>query len=440
MLGFCLLMLLANAVVTGFARIPLSTSRGHHPTLEKWFGRECERVSATTSMKLRCRKTGSASRPRCTIRHPADPATSGASVATQGWWYYYLVALAVKVPLTFWVLVASRLALARAIDRPPVARGREMTAAALHRALPRYHGVRLVAQLRRALPAAAGTAGHRLGFGARREPRSDHGRGWRSPQGWPAGVTALVGIHPYELTYFNVAGGRSARGPSHPRRLESRLGPGTQVARPPPARAARISGYDPLLLWRHRPGELRRRGQESRDQRRRRPFRVFPASTGCRRAYLAVSASLQWGPWGPPGFFRSLDRIEPVRLTDDTTIAIYRTADLRAGLRRLIGIDVLWRFSVQIAAARQPVLQSVGQLGDAPNQAAGVDRLERVDRQVFDDDEVLFAAQDSDGEVPFDDARVELEQGAAIAVVDRPADRDQAQDRAPSASVPAGPT
>ena len=46
--------------------------------------------------------------------------------------------------------------------------------------------------------------------------------------------------------------------------------------------------------------------------------------------YLAVSASLQWGPWGPPGFFRILDHIEPLRFTDDTTIAIYRTADLQS--------------------------------------------------------------------------------------------------------------
>ena len=28
---------------------------------------------------------------------------------TQGWWYYYLVAVAVKVPLAFWILVAARL-------------------------------------------------------------------------------------------------------------------------------------------------------------------------------------------------------------------------------------------------------------------------------------------------------------------------------------------
>jgi hypothetical protein len=48
--------------------------------------------------------------------------------------------------------------------------------------------------------------------------------------------------------------------------------------------------------------------------------------------YLAVSASLQYGPWGPPGFFHELNRLQPLRLTDDKTIAIYRTADLRGEL------------------------------------------------------------------------------------------------------------
>ena len=44
--------------------------------------------------------------------------------------------------------------------------------------------------------------------------------------------------------------------------------------------------------------------------------------------YLAVSASLRWGPWAPAGYFRDSSPLEPVRFTDDTTIAIYRTADL----------------------------------------------------------------------------------------------------------------
>ena len=45
--------------------------------------------------------------------------------------------------------------------------------------------------------------------------------------------------------------------------------------------------------------------------------------------YLAVSASLQWGPWGPPGYFASLDSLTPVAYTEDTSIAIYRTDDWR---------------------------------------------------------------------------------------------------------------
>ena len=147
--------------------------------------------------------------------------------------------------------------------------------------------------------------------------------------------------------------------------------------------------------------------------------------------YLAVSASLQFGPWGPPGFFRDLDRLEPVRLTDDTTIAIYRTADLRD--------DLAAHRSVNVPAAREPVLEPVGQLGHAPDQPLGIDRLDRVDREVFDHDEVLFAAQHAHREVPVDDARVELEQGAAVAVVDRPADRDEPHDGTPLGIGPGRP-
>jgi hypothetical protein len=48
--------------------------------------------------------------------------------------------------------------------------------------------------------------------------------------------------------------------------------------------------------------------------------------------YLAVSASLQRGPWGTAGFFRPLDGVHPIAFTADTTIAIYRTAEI-PGLR-----------------------------------------------------------------------------------------------------------
>ena len=56
----------------------------------------------------------------------------------------------------------------------------------------------------------------------------------------------------------------------------------------------------------------------------------LPGLNRVETSYVGVSASLQFGPWGPPCFFRELNRVKPVRLTDDTTIAIYRTAELRS--------------------------------------------------------------------------------------------------------------
>jgi hypothetical protein len=49
----------------------------------------------------------------------------------------------------------------------------------------------------------------------------------------------------------------------------------------------------------------------------------FPEVPKVTTPYLAVSASLQHGPWGPDQFFRRLDGLTPVAYTDDGTIAIY---------------------------------------------------------------------------------------------------------------------
>jgi hypothetical protein len=54
----------------------------------------------------------------------------------------------------------------------------------------------------------------------------------------------------------------------------------------------------------------------------------LPATFRPDTPYVAVSASLQFGPWGPPGYFYALDGVRPCALTDDTTIAVYRTSDL----------------------------------------------------------------------------------------------------------------
>jgi hypothetical protein len=44
--------------------------------------------------------------------------------------------------------------------------------------------------------------------------------------------------------------------------------------------------------------------------------------------FLAVSTSLQYGPWGPPGYFQALVGLKPVAVIPDQTIAIYRVGHL----------------------------------------------------------------------------------------------------------------
>jgi hypothetical protein len=148
--------------------------------------------------------------------------------------------------------------------------------------------------------------------------------------GLAAQAVAVATIHPHELSYFNAMAG----GPIGGRRIlsDSNLDWGqglrslVRLQRDrPELRDLTLYDFgdtDPLLygvagrcytIRATGPGEL-------------------PAAMEARTGYLAVSASLQWGPWGPSGYFRALDGVEPIAYTDDATIAIYRTADV-PGLR-----------------------------------------------------------------------------------------------------------
>lgn len=141
-------------------------------------------------------------------------------------------------------------------------------------------------------------------------------------------VIAVRGIHPYELTYFNALAG----GPIGGRHIlaDSNLDWGQGLKS-----LARLQRDQPefsdMTLFYFGDTEPLHYGVSG-------PNYVINAIDNrsalagldlVKTRYLAVSASLQWGPWGPPGFFDILDRLEPFRFTDDTTIAIYRTADLK---------------------------------------------------------------------------------------------------------------
>ena len=112
MLGFMAVMLVTNLAVTGFACVPLSTTQGRHPTLEKWLSTAATAaLSRFYEMPIPQDWVGFATQ----LHHQAS---GGASYLwgerrMSGWWYYYFVALAFKVPLGLWLLVSARMALAK---------------------------------------------------------------------------------------------------------------------------------------------------------------------------------------------------------------------------------------------------------------------------------------------------------------------------------------
>jgi 4-amino-4-deoxy-L-arabinose transferase-like glycosyltransferase len=339
MIAFVVLMLLTNLALTGLARIPLSTSQGQHPSLEKWLGAKGGRaVARLYETPVPQDWVGFATQ----MHHQAS---GGASYLwgerrMRGWWYYYLVTLAVKVPLGFWLLVVARLALMRASSQDLGAQSsptftKEGPATNTH-----IHLLPLVFLLFLTITAVGSSRNYGMRYLL---PLAPLAIVWVSAlaearqSAWPriaaalglAGLVAAVAVsHPYELTYFNILAG----GPQGGRHIlaDSNLdwgqGLGTLVRlqrERPEFRDLTLYYFgDTLPAYYGVAGRCHVINAVD-DQSN------LPALDGVATPYLAVSASLQFGPWGPPGFFRDLDRAKPVRLTDDTTIAIYRTADLR---------------------------------------------------------------------------------------------------------------
>ena len=139
-------------------------------------------------------------------------------------------------------------------------------------------------------------------------------------------AAAVAGIHPYELTYFNVIAG----GPLGGRRIlaDSNLDWGQGLKS-----LARLQRERPELadmtLYYFGDTEPAHYGVAGESQTINASGNSNLVSlNSVQTQFLAVSASLEWGPWGPPGFFECLKGLRPVMLTDDTTIAIYRTSDL----------------------------------------------------------------------------------------------------------------
>ena len=131
MVAFVMLMLVTNFALTGFARFPSVPLRDSTPASRNgWARRRRREIARIYETPLPQDWVGFATQ----MHHQAS---GGASYLwgerrMKGWWYYYFVALAVKVPLGFWLLVVARLALdldyspssaSAAFSFPPLQRG-----------------------------------------------------------------------------------------------------------------------------------------------------------------------------------------------------------------------------------------------------------------------------------------------------------------------------
>ncbi len=203
------MLLAADFAITGFARLPLSQTTGDHPTIDSKFGG----VLAGTLTRLY-----ESSWPQdwvglATQAH--HQMTGGSSYLLgerrmTGWRSYYFITLAVKLPLTFWLLLAARTALAG--RRKPQYQPRDLL-------LPLVIGLFLAITavgssrnygLRYLLPLAPLAIVWISRLAAEVPSRPGILVPW---QVWLIGLglagqaMAVVAVHPFELTYFNVLAG-----------------------------------------------------------------------------------------------------------------------------------------------------------------------------------------------------------------------------------------
>lgn len=320
MAGFVAAMLAADFALTGFATLPLSPHVGDHPSAT---GRFATLISRAYETPIPQDWVGFATQ----MKHQA---TGGPSYLLGerrmwGWRHYYLVALAVKVPLAFWLLAGGRFCR----DGLRGCLAREPDRGLLHAMLlfflvaslgsSRNYGVRYLLPMAPLAIVWLSRLASDAALGGTR------GRAARAvvSLGLIGQAIAVASVFPHELTYFNaLAGGRSG---------------------------GRYVLADSNLDWGQGLRSLRRL-QDERPEFRDLTLYYFgdvdpavygvagvhhvvdavgawpepPPLESATTGYLAVSASLQHGPWGPDGFFRPLDGRAPVATTDDGTIAVYR--------------------------------------------------------------------------------------------------------------------
>lgn len=313
------IMGLADVVITGGAMLPISERTASHPSFAGKLGPRAERL-ITRAIETPIPQDWAGFIRQTILQKSGGPSYLFGQVRERGWRYYYLVAMAVKVPLAFWLIFAVRAAMARRIPSA----GRDWLLPAVAVAFVAFASLGSTRNLgvRYMLPVAPLAI---VWISALAEQRK-----WLSRLAWgglAAQAIAVASIHPYELSYFNVLAG----GPVGGRHILS------------DSNLDWAQGLKPLARLQHDRPELRDLtlyyfgdtepelyGVQGRcyTVRAANPNTHLPRTLTAPSDYLAVSASLQWGPWAASGFLRPLEGVEPICYTPDATIAIYRTADV----------------------------------------------------------------------------------------------------------------
>ena len=325
MTAFVLILAAVNLALTRFEMMPISPNKGHHHSLDGRFGEVASRLfTAPLETPVPREFVGFVTQARL-------QAQGGSSYLLgerreKGWWYYYFVTLAAKVPSTFFLLVIGRgwLAWRRRRDERD---GMMPLAIALFLAITaasssRNFGIRYL------LPMAPVAI---VWVSALAEAR------------WPWRVLALVGligpavavasIHPQELCTFAAWVG----GPRGGRKIlaDSNLDWGQGLKDLARLQKARPEFRD-LTLYYFGNTEPRNYGVQGTTHTviAARYHPGLPRRLEARTRYVAVSSSLQYGPWGPEGYFRELDTRVPEVVLPGATITVYRADGLEAGRNR----------------------------------------------------------------------------------------------------------
>jgi hypothetical protein len=141
-------------------------------------------------------------------------------------------------------------------------------------------------------------------------------------------IIAVAGIHPHELAYFNILGGGSEGGRYILADSNLDWGQGLKALVRLQRNHPELSDMTLYYFGNTEPvnyglcgfSHLINAIDDSLE---------LDTLNSVKTRYLAVSASLQWGPWGPPRFFHALNHVKPVLFTDEMTIAIYCTVGLK---------------------------------------------------------------------------------------------------------------